>query len=362
MKNKKAFYFSALGVAVLVGGLTFQAWKTEENHSLSETVYTPGSEVEVRENTDVGENDNELGKQAEKGAEDDLEHFLAREPAALPASLSGTEVDGGVRADEQGRLIVEARIRRMFEYFLSTLGETSLSEVKTWVAHYLDENLPASAAREGWSLFRNYLDYRRGLDTIAEPGLDADMDTVARSMERRNALRREKLGREAAEAFFATEEAYDQYMLRRRAIAQNDELTEAEKQQRLEQARAELPEPMREVREEATRPVRAREKVEQMRARGASEAEIRAWREAELGAEAADRLEKLEERREQWDQRYQAYRREREQLDTSGLAEPEREVALRRLREVHFDEEELRRVRALDRIREKQGDGERPDQ
>ncbi len=361
MKNKKALYFSALGLALLAVGLVFQAWQTEEAGSASEAASRTGPEPEELDRTDTGQRGNDPGKPSDQRAEEDLAYFLTREPAELPASLSGTEVDGGVRADDQGRLMVEARIRRMFEYFLSTLGQASLTEVKTWVAHYLDENLPASAAREGWSLFRDYLDYRRSLDAIAEPGPDANMDTVTRTMERRNAVRREKLGREAAEAFFAAEEAYDDYMLRRRAIARNDELTEGQKKQRLEQARAELPQPMREVRKEATRPIRAREKVEQMRAEGASEAEIRAWREAELGAEAADRLEKLEKRREQWDQRYQAYRREREQLDTSGLAAPERKAALQRLRAAHFEDDELRRVRALDQIRAQQG-SQRPDQ
>lgn len=360
MNNKKIFYFSLVVVVVLAGGLVIQVRTTGEDPSVSETPEDARAEQGVHDSTQSKAARGEPENGTNRSGERDLGHFLGREPSKLPASLSGTEVDGGVRADEQGRLIVEARIRRMFEYYLSTLGEASLDEIQTWVAHYLDENLPASAAREGWSLFRDYLEYRRGLDAIAEPGADADMDTMAAAMERRNVLRREKLGREAAEAFFATEQAYDEYMLRRRAIAQDDELTEAEKQQRLEQARAELPEPMREVREESTRPVRVQERVEAMRAEGASEAEIRALREAELGAEAADRLEELEARREQWEQRYQAYRREREQLDTSGLAEPEREAAVQRLREEHFDEDEIRRAEALDRIRAQRG-SERPD-
>jgi lipase chaperone LimK len=362
MKNRIILLISALGLFVLAAGLGFQAWKTQRRGPAPEAVHAlEREEAGTDERTASGASHEKSDGQEGGPPADGLEYFLARQPAKRPASLAGTEVDGGVRADAQGRLIVEARIRRMFEYFLSTLGEASLAEVKTWVAHYLDENLPASAAREGWSLFRNYLDYRRSLDAIAQPGPDADMDTMAAAMERRNALRREKLGRKAADAFFAAEEAYDEYMLRRRAIAQDDDLTEAEKQQQLEQARAELPEPMREVREETTRPIRAREKVEQMRAEGASEAEIRAWREANLGAEAADRLEKLEQRRKQWEERYQSYRRQREQLDTSGLAKPEREAALQRLREAHFEADEMRRVQALDRIRAQRG-SERPDQ
>ncbi len=290
-----------------------------------------------------------------------LAAWVGRERPALPDSLQGTDVDGGVRANDQGELILEGRIRDLFEYYLSTLGEADLDDVKTWIAHHLRAQLPPDAAREAWALFRNYLDYRRKLDGVSEPGLDSGVEEMKSVMAQRNALRRESLGREAAEAFFAAEEAYDRYMIRRREIEQNDELDAAETRRRLDQARAELPQAMREVREGSTEAIRAREKVEQMRAEGASEAEVRAWREAELGPEAADRLEDLEDRRDAWQQRYQNYRRERAQLDTSGLAQQEREAAIRRLREAHFEDDELRRVQALDRMREPESEG-RPDQ
>ena len=220
MNNKKVG-FGALGLVVLAGVLGIRVWTTQGQAPGTEPVHEPETKGVVSDGTNSGKSRGDFQEQAQGGADDGFEHFRARKSPERPDSLSGTEVDGGVRADEQGRLIVEARIRRMFEYYLSTLGEASLAEVKTWVAHHLNENLPASAAREAWSLFRDYLDYRRGLEAITQPGPDADMDAVARTMERRNALRREKLGREAAQAFFGAEEAYDEYMLRRRAIAQN---------------------------------------------------------------------------------------------------------------------------------------------
>lgn len=356
-KNRLLIGGGIFGV-ILVVALVLQAPEKTER-AAAETASGPAADEAARHEEDAAES--EAGPvDSGPGANAGLEAYAVREPAPLPPSLEGTAVDGGVRADDQGRLIVEAQIRDLFEYYLSTLGSASLEEVKVWVARHLRANLPPQAAEQGWQLFQRYLDYRRSLDAIPEPGPDAGTDRMQAVMRQRNALRREKLGSQAADAFFAAQEAYDEYMLRRRRIQQNSELTASEKQQRLDQARADLPGPMREIRRETTAPVRAQEHVEEMRAEGASEAEIRAWREANLGAEAADRLEQLEERRAQWERRYQDYREARAELDTSGLAEPEREAALQRLREKHFAEDELRRVEALDRLRAEQA-SERPD-
>lgn len=359
MKNKNKYVIFLVVFVVFL--LAAMLWLQPEK------VPAPGGRPD--QGPDIPENVDDSALPGEPGVtvadsdepQSELAAFLDRDPRSLPSSLRGTDVDGGVRADDSGRLIVESGVRRMFEYFLSTLGEASLDDVKTWVAHYLNDQLPASAAAEGWALFNRYLSYRESLGTIADPGPGAGPEEMRSVFSQRNALRREILGQEAAEAFFAEDEAYDRYMLRQREIAADESLSEAERARRLEQARAELPVSLQETRRESTRPVRARETVEQMRADGASEAEVRAWREAELGPEAADRLEALEQSRREWDQRYRDYQQALQRLDTEGLAEQDRQAAVQRLREARFDEDEIRRVEALDRIRQDQG-GERADQ
>lgn len=349
-QRNKWLIFSAffLVFLLLAAGLV---WKQTP---LSEaTVTRAGNTGNSSGNTPAAVQDS--GEHRERGADaegEQLVDFLARQPAALPPSLEGTGVDGGVRVDAGGRLVLEPAVRDLFEYYLSTLGEATLEDVKVWVAHYLNDHLPPEAARQGWALFGRYLDYRRQLADIPDPGLGADAENMKAAIRARARLRREVLGRQAAEAFFALDEAYDDYMMTRLTLREDDTLTEEQRARRLEQARAELPEPLQQIREETTKPVRAREKVEQMRASGASEAEVRAWREAELGAAAADRLEALEARRRQWRQRYEAYWREKQQMQLDGLAEQDREAAVQRLREKHFQAEEIRRAEALDRIRQ----------
>lgn len=357
-KNKILISCIFLFFAVLIGAGLFLGGEDIGGAGVTSAGNTGNNPVDT--DTAVAGGDGNAAEARAVG-EDTLAAFLARSPAPPPASLEGTDVDGRVRADADGNLVLDPGVRDLFEYFLATLGEASLDDVRVWVAHHLNDNLPPRAARQGWELFNRYLDYRRQLADIPDPGLTSDAATMESAIRARQRLRREVLGQEAAESFFALDEAYDDYTLTRLAVMEDESLSEAQRAQRLEQARAELPEPLQRVREETTRPMRAREKVERMREEGASEAEIRAWREAELGAEAADRLEALEQRRRDWQRRYSAYREERSRMQLDGLAAPERAAALQRLREKHFDESEVRRVEALDRIREQQA-GTRPDQ
>ena len=87
-----------------------------------------------------------------------------------------------------------------------------------------------------------------------------------------------------------------------------------------------------------------------MREQGASDAEIRALREQTFGAQAVARFEALEQQRQDWQARYEAYRQQRQQLISSGLSHTDQQVALARLQQQLFEDKELARVQALDRI------------
>src|SRR5699024_2093736 len=69
----------------------------------------------------------------------EFEHYarLGSTLGEVPSSLSGTRVDGHVAADSSGQLIVSVGVKQMFDYFLSTLGEEDLNDVKGRIAFYL---------------------------------------------------------------------------------------------------------------------------------------------------------------------------------------------------------------------------------
>ena len=267
----------------------------------------------------------------------------------LPASLEGTQVDGRLQVDADGNLIVSIGVRRVFDYFLSALGEEDLDTIKARIAAHLAGNLPdGKAVQQAWALLDRYLNYQDALSQQPKPERTAAGARDA--VKARQQLRHAWLGQQVAEVFFGFEDQLDSYTIRRLEILENDQLSDAQKRRHIAMLQQELPAPIREARERATAPTRVAGQVETLREAGASAAEIRALREQQFGVEAAQRLEQLDRQRQQWDARYQDYASQRQQILESGLASTDQQAAIERLQEDLFSEQEQRRVQALDRI------------
>ncbi|MFP1678812.1 lipase secretion chaperone [Alloalcanivorax sp. C16-2] len=266
-----------------------------------------------------------------------------------PASWRGTEPDGALRVDDNGDLIVTEEVRRRFDYFLSALGEEDLNVLRARVAAHLDAALPPAAARQAWDLFERYTGYRAALRGLDSP--DNNTAALRRGLEERRALRRRWFDAEAREAFFGFRDRYDSFALDRRAILEDPALSAEEKAARVSALEADLAPRLRAMVEATRRPVSVAAQVDRLREQGASEARVYQLRERELGAEAAERLADLDHRRAEWERRYDEYREQREGILHSGLAPEDRDAQVRALRARLFDQQEQRRVQALDRIR-----------
>lgn len=303
-------------------------------------------------NVSGNESGNDLPRRALEGSDERFEHYLqlAGDLPPTPRSLEGTEVDGELRADADGNLVIEPDIRRVFDYFLSTVGEDDVEQVKSRIALHLAEVLPDSAARQAWELFERYEAYGEAMEAL--PQHDGTVAGMGESLKQRQQLRQEWLGQNVAESFYGFDDAFDNYTLARMAVQQDESLSAEEQAARLQALEDDLPAPVREVRQRANLPVQVSQDVAALREAGASDYEIRALREAALGREAAERLEALDQQRAQWDQRYADYRRQVAEIAASGLAPEDQEREVTRLRESTFDEQERRRVQALDRMQE----------
>lgn len=267
---------------------------------------------------------------------------------SLPPSLEGTDIDGELVADAQGNLIITVGARRAFDYFLSAMGEDDLGTIKARIAAYINKSLPASAAIQAWQLLNNYLGYQQALvDVPDHNGSALEVRDVIKS---RQQFRTAWLGQEVSDAFFGFDDAIDNFTLSRLDVSEDDSLSAAEKAKRIALLEQELPEPIRDMRNETQAPSRIANEVDALRQGGASEEEVRQLREQEFGVEAADRFEQLDKARDQWDGRYESYRAERDDIVASGLAPEDQQRSLLRLQERLFDQQEVRRVQALDRI------------
>jgi len=269
-------------------------------------------------------------------------------PDQLPGSLDGTsEPSGWTRTDANNALIPTPELRELFEYYLAALGEETLEQLIARIQNALG-TLPEPARSEAVETLGAYLDYKLALgelEATAPEAASLDADAMARQMAEVRALRRQWLDADTADAFFALEEAIDQFQVAQRQIRANESLSDKQKADRLQQAEELLPAPIRESRQQ-TRKFAEYQQVRQDLA-GDPQA-LQAWREEAFGAEAAERLVQVEADQRDWEMRWQAYQKDKE--DLGGLAGPERDAAVERLREQYFEGPERHRARALDSI------------
>lgn len=274
--------------------------------------------------------------------------------ANLPSSLRGTAVDGRLQASDDGRLVIEHAVRRVFDYFLSIIGEEPADTVLNRLQRYFQANLPASAVIDAEQLLARYLAWQAAAGELGDGAMPAAMQLQPEQMRARLALMEslqvQHLGETAAAAFFGDENRYNRYTLDRLALMARQDLAPAERQLQLQQLRANLPPGMQTLTAGLSQspPPAGTPRTAAERYQRRAEA---------FGDEAAQRLQALDQKRAQWDRRLEQWLRQRQQILASSGLDPEtqqRRLAL--ARQQHFDEREVRRVQALERLRDNRSD------
>ncbi|GLK89759.1 lipase secretion chaperone [Pseudomonas turukhanskensis] len=267
--------------------------------------------------------------------------------APLPPSFKGTQVDGSFQVDGAGNLIITGDIRRIFDYFLSAYGEESLQDSVKRLRAYIASQLPQPAQEQAQALLSHYIDYKRELVLLERdlPQL-ANLDALRQRESAVQALRARVFTTEAHQAFFASEEAYNQFTLQRLAIQHDDKLDAAAKGAAMDQLRAGLPEELQEsVMPQLQSELHAQ--TEQLRAQGASAEDVRALRQQLVGAEATTRLEALDQQRAGWKQRIATFAAAKAQIQNQkGLSDGDKETAIQQLANEQFNENERLRLDA----------------
>lgn len=271
-------------------------------------------------------------------------------PQGQPSSLVGTsEPSGWAKTDRLGNLIPTDELRHLFEYYLSALGEETLPQLVARIRRALSA-LEEPGREQALDTLGRYLDYKLALSDLEAAYGDASAsgpNEIERRMAEVHALRRTWMDADTAKAFFADDEAIDRHQIEKLSIGRDESLTEQQREEALAAAEMALPEPVRQARQET----RKFSQYEQAREELANDPEaLRALRQKEFGTEATERLEGLDAEQKDWSRRWQTYAKERDALDESGLAAPEREESLSRLREKYFSEAERIRAKALDSI------------
>ena len=264
----------------------------------------------------------------------------------MPASLSGTEVDGRFHLDSSGNLLITEDIRRIFDYFLSTQGEEPLTGSIQRLRGYIAEQLDAPAEGQALALLDQYLDYKRQLVQLErDMPLLADLNALRQREAAVQALRARIFSADAHQAFFAIDEAYNTFTLQRMAI-QRTSLDPAAKAAAIDQLRSALPDELQAL---AASQLQAelRVQVGALQKAGGTPEQVRQLRQQLVGAEATIRLEALDQQRLQWQQRLQSYLKERSRIEASeGLSQGDKATAIARLEEEGFNPQERLRLQA----------------
>jgi lipase chaperone LimK len=260
------------------------------------------------------------------------------------SSLRGTTRDGDITVDANGRLVLDANLRRLFDYYLALTGEFSDSDLRTLLLGDVAEAHGAGAAAEVAEVFDRYLGLRAEL---AHAPVSADL---AERFEQVRAARRNWFG-DDADALFGDEEAQIAYTLERQALEASDELDDAERQARLDELEARRPATERAAQRDASAALLAAEQTRQLDALGADPTARHAERAELWGEQAADRLARLDRERADWDRRLAGYARSRAALIADSMLDAStRAAALDRLRRASFAPTEQLRIEALEAV------------
>lgn len=270
------------------------------------------------------------------------------QPQALPRSLRGTH--HGVRLlSISGELQVTSALKELFDYYLSALGEKSVSDIRALIIQDLERQLSDTALQQAVSIVDDYLQYKAALSDF-EVQFQQQPDWSKHQQltyfnERHQALialQDQLLGAEVAQIFFAFDRRLDQYTLNKARIM-NSDMSADGKQQTLVNLTAELPQAIQ-LQQQRNKQQRILAEIDRKDLSARQKFQQRA---ETVGEAAAQRLAQLDQQRAQWDQRLQQFQQQVADIKASGLAEEDYQQAYEKLLHQHFQPHEQVRAKAL---------------
>ncbi|AQA17750.1 hypothetical protein BST95_05370 [Halioglobus japonicus] len=270
----------------------------------------------------------------------------------VPASLSGIGAPVLLQTDDSGSLIVDWRLRDLFEHYLVAIGEEPLEIIIARIQHYLRGELSVDNYTLAIDILEGYIKYRNNIGAIINDanikgGMSGDRESIAALKREIRESRLDFLPAGVAEAMFIREDAYDDLMLEKWRINTDATLTP---QQRSE-ALAYLNEQALHAGTIGSRMSSALIEIREISANlsdsGQSPEAIFEARRQVVGVDAASRMAALDAERLDWQRRVDEYRQELSAVE--GYPEEERAHLVEEIRRRHFQSYELVRIRAIDR-------------
>lgn len=258
----------------------------------------------------------------------------------LPKSLQGTQVDGEIIIDEQQRLVVTKGLRRLFDYFLSAMGEESEQTIHARVQAYINSHTPKPAANQAIKLYQAYIRYLKELKKIdAKHGhlqMQAtagtlDIKRIGQRQQQVKSLRQRFFNQDTINAFFSDDDVLEDYAIAMLQINQNNNLTEQQKKQRQQLYISRMPngEQKQHLQNYITQQnniAQLLETTQKMKAQAATATELYAMREQLVGKQAAQRLAEMDRQDADFDQRFEQYQSQKQAIIEQYGSENDRQA------------------------------------
>jgi lipase chaperone LimK len=242
-------------------------------------------------------------------------------------SYQGTHPDGDIHVDVNGNIIVDKDLKLLFDYYLTAIGELPLDQMRKYLLQYASNQLNPDQLEQLLRYFDLYKDYLINAESFA---LDLDTDlTMLEKMNWLSEYRFKILGQEMAEAFFADEQGYIEFLL-----AEKDSDDWSEQQQQWIQAENQATEFQDIV-------IENREFAADV---NLTSDQIYQYRVDKYGHQAADRLGQLDQQRAEWQSIVDSYFQQRHLIQNQQIT-----MTLAQLN-LNYSQQDLRRLQALWRI------------
>lgn len=271
-------------------------------------------------------------------------------PAAEQPAVAGTTV---FALDANGDLILDAQAKSRLDLLVSALPTPATThEIQAMEASAL-AGLPPQAMQKAARLLGDYIRYlkaeaelnaRFASETASAP--EAMLDELA-------ALRRQHLGAEAADAFFAAEDAQERYRMQLVRMEADGTLSAGEKLARIEALQRTLPAAAVELQADldtARSTWTMEQGVAELRQQGASEDQVRQLREQYVGTDGANSISEMESQQQEWERRQQAFLQQKEAIVRMNLSEQQKQERMEILLSQIYPEEEIPAARAFHQL------------
>ncbi len=204
-----------------------------------------GSSISTK-NTDLNPISNKVPK--EQALEVIASTPISHDQLVISSSLEGTDIDGALKADAAGNLVLDLAVRDFFDYFLSVADELGPENAIAEIERYARAYLPERAGDQAVELLSNYLRYKRAefelqQTPIAQTDLNdaSALNLIEQSFKTLKATRKALFSEQQDTALFGLEDQYANHTLATLRIMADETSDQQQKRDQLTELESQLP-------------------------------------------------------------------------------------------------------------------------